>query len=212
MKKAYSDERRKAVGYSKGIHWTDALIREKVLEVKSAMSLDRMPSCSECKAYFHDSKLSSAISKRPGEWSQLALDLGLEIKESATYFGKQQESIAEEILIAHGFSVRKMSQNFPYDLLVNDCVKVDVKASHLYCGPYGDFYTFNIEKPFATCDIYLLFTLNDDNTVRSIFVIPSKFVITNNQISIGVLKSKYHRFERCWNYIEALSDFWDTVL
>lgn len=63
------------------------------------------------------------------------------------------------MLISRRFSVRRMAQNFPYDLLVDDCVKIDVKASNLYRGPNGDFYTFNLEKPYATCGIYILFAL-----------------------------------------------------
>lgn len=131
----------------------------------------------------------------------------MRVKESETYFGKSQETNAAEMLISRGFSVRKMPQNFPYDLLVDDCVKVDVKASHLYHGSNGDFYTFNLEKSYATCDIYILFSLSD-NGENSVFVVPSKLVIAQNQISMGVSKSKYHKFKDRWDYISALSDFW----
>lgn len=197
------------MGYSKGIRWTDDLIKEKVLEVKTAFSLDRMPSRSECIQYFHNEALVNAISKRK-KWYQLAQELGLRVKDSETYFGKSEESNAAEMLISLGFSVRKMPQNFPYDLLVDDCVKVDVKASHLYHGPNGDFYTFNLEKQFATCDIYILFALSEQEEKR-VFVVPSKFVIAQNQISMGVLKSKYHKFENRWDFISSLSDFWDNA-
>ena len=209
--KASNQERRTTLGYSKGTLWTDELIKEKVNEVKHALSIDRMPSRRECELHFHNTCLANAISRRPGGWRQLAIDMGLPVKESETYFGKQQESIAEEILISEGFSVRRMSQNFPYDLLVDDCVKIDVKASHLYHGQNGDFFTFNLEKPFATCDIYLLFTLTDENEIISAYVVPSKFVIANNQISMGVMKSKYHRFENRLDYISKMSEFWDSV-
>lgn len=117
-------------------------------------------------------------------------ELGLPIKDSKTYFGKSQESVAAEMLISRGHSVRHMSQNFPYDLLVDDAVKIDVKASHLYKGTAGDFYTFNIEKQFATCDIYLLFTLSDDNSEREVYIVPSVFVIAQTQLSIGKDTSK----------------------
>lgn len=195
--------------YSKGIRWTDDLIKEKVLEVKKAFSLDRMPSRSECIQYFHNEALVNAISKRK-KWYQLAQELGLRVKDSETYFGKSEESNAAEMLISLGFSVRKMPQNFPYDLLVDDCVKVDVKASHLYHGPNGNFYTFNLEKQFATCDIYILFALAECEEKR-IFVVPSKFVIAQSQISMGALKSKYHKFENRWDFISSLSDFWNNA-
>ena len=198
------------MGRPNRIVWTDDLIKEKILEVKNGLALDRMPSRSECIQYFHNTSLVNAISRR-NKWYQLADELGLKVKDSETYFGKSQEATAAEILISKGFLVRKMSQNFPYDLLVDDCVKVDVKASHLYHGPNGDFYTFNLEKDYATCDIYILFALSESDE-SSIFIVPSKFVIAQNQISMGVLKSKYHRFKDRWEYISALSDFWAEAI
>lgn len=198
------------MGYAHGIRWTDELIQEKVLEVKKALALDRMPSRKECSQYFHDEALVNAISKKIG-WYTLANKMGLKIKASETYFGKSQEQEAFELLSAMGFSVRKMAQNFPYDLLVDDSVKIDVKASHLYRGKNGNFYTFNLEKDYATCDIYLLFAINDKNDRVMTFIVPSKFVISQCQISIGELKSKYHRFIDRWDYIETASSFWDSV-
>ena len=121
------------MGYAKGIRWSDELIKERVLEVKTALNLDRMPSQRECEDYFHDSALSNAVHRRGG-WYQLAADLGLPLKESETYFGKTYEANVADLLRGMGFEVRRMSQNFPYDLLVDDCVKVDVKASRLFRG------------------------------------------------------------------------------
>lgn len=198
------------MGYTHGTEWTDELIVEKIFEVKNALSLDRMPSRSECREYFHNNSLANAISRRK-HWYELADELGLPIKDSETYFGKTQEAIAEEMLISKGYSVRRMSQNFPYDLLVDDAVKIDVKASHLYKGHAGEFYTFNLEKQFATCDIYLLFTLNDDNSEREVYIVPSIFVIAQTQLSIGKDKSKYRRFIDRWDYIEQYSDFMSAI-
>ena len=199
-----------SMGYAHGIRWTDELIQEKVLEVKKALDLDRMPSRKECEQYFHNEALVNAVSKRIG-WYALANKMGLKIKDSETYFGKSHEQEAFELLSAMGFSVRKMAQNFPYDLLVDDSVKIDVKASHLYSGKNGAFYTFNLEKDYATCDIYLLFALNDKHERIMTFIVPSKFVISQCQISIGKSKSKYHRFIDRWDYIEAASFFWDNL-
>jgi hypothetical protein len=198
------------MGYASGTRWTDELIRQKVLEVKDALELGRMPSRQECRNYYHGDSLVNAISRRK-RWYALADELGLPVKESETKFGKTWESNAIEQLSSRGFSCRKMDQNFPYDILVNDCVKVDVKASHKYHGPNGDFFTFNLEKQFATCDIYILFSLNDDNSIDRVFIVPSKFVIAQNQISVGISKSRYNRFVDKWDYIDALSSFWDEV-
>lgn len=174
------------------------------------MKLGRMPSLRECETYFHNVALANAVSKRDG-WRAWASKLGLPIKKSETYFGKTQEMAVAEILRTKGFEVVRMSQNFPYDILVNECVKIDVKASHLYRGKNGDFYTFNLEKPFATCDLYILCSLDDNDEIINTYIVPSKFVIANTQISIGAYKSKYDRFVDRWDYLSSISDYWSQV-
>lgn len=200
------------MGHTHGTEWTESLIKEKIEEVVGQLGLDRMPTRSECEKYFHGTGLTNAVSRRCGGWYVLAEELGLEIKESETTFGKAYEIRAAEMLMSHGFQVRRMPQNFPYDLLIDDCVKVDVKAAKLYHGPNGDFYSFNLEKPFATCDFYLLMTVSQDGSVSRTMIVPSSQVISNNQISIGESKSKYHKFSERFDLIESAVNFWENVL
>jgi hypothetical protein len=115
------------------------------------------------------------------------------------------------MLISRGFEVDRMPQNFPYDILVDDSVKIDVKASHLYHGKQGNFFTFNLEKKYATCDIYVLLTLDDNNNIINTFIVPSKFVIKNTQISIGEYASKYHKYRDRWDYISNLSEYFASI-
>ena len=197
------------MGYSHGTKWTDEIIKEKVLEVMEALELHRMPSRSECQNYFQDHALVNAISKRKG-WYQLAREMGLPVKESETFFGKTHETLASETLVAQGYEVRKMSQNFPYDILVDDCVKIDVKSSRLYHGKTGNFYSFNLEKHYATCDFYILYALPDEGEER-VMVVPSKDVIAQNQISIGEVKSKYYVYENAWELIRLAVKFWKSI-
>lgn len=199
------------MGYAHGIRWTDELIKEKVLEVKNALELNRMPSKSECDSHFGNYALSNVISKRKG-WYKLAAEMCLPVKESDTFLGKRFEKKAKEILEDKGFHVRQMSQNFPYDLLVDDCVKIDVKTSRLYKGKQGDFYSFNLGKKFAACDVFFLIALNDDNTINRIMIVPFKAVFNNNQISVGRFISKYDKFIDKWEYISNLSEFWSGVV
>ncbi len=199
------------MGYAHGTKWDDDLIKEKIMEVVTKTEIGRMPSRNEIRDYFHNDQLTNAINKRKG-YASYAAELGLKIKESDTYFGKRQERVALEELVSMGHEVRQMPQNFPYDLLINDCVKVDVKAARLYTGPGGSFYSFNLEKPFCTCDIYILYLLNDDNTTKDVLIVPSKFVATNTQIGVGVGRSKYHKYSQRWDYIEQYSDFLEKVV
>ena len=198
------------MGYARGTQWSDELIKKKVLEVVEALKLDRMPSRAECDNYFHSSGLSNAISRRCG-WYNLANELGIEIKESETWFGKTYEAMATEMLQSIGFEVRRMAQNFPYDLLVENCVKVDVKASRLYRGKQGNFYSFNLEKSFATCDFFLLLAVSDDDTIKNKMIVPSSYVIANNQISVGEHKSKYYQFKDRFDLIENAVTFWQNI-
>lgn len=198
------------MGYSHGTHWDDGKIKAEIIKVKNYLEIERMPTRNEINSVYGNNNLSCAISKRKGYYGY-AKELNLKIKKSCTTTGKTYEHIASDLLQEKGYKVTRMPQNFPYDLLINDCVKVDVKASHLFRGKNGNFYTFSTEKPFATCDIYLLIELDDNDNASRLMVVPSKFVFTNSQISVGTENSKYHVFTDRFDYIDTLSDFWRKI-
>jgi hypothetical protein len=199
------------MGYTHGHKWTDEKIKQCVKKVVIAYELDRMPSQKECINYYGNYSLANAVARRNGGWYGLAKELGLPIKKSETYLGKTQEGIACEMLISRGFEVERTPQNFPYDILVDNSVKIDVKASHLYRGKQGNFFTFNLEKKYATCDIYVLLALDENDNIINTFIVPSKFVIKNTQISIGEYASKYHKYRDRWDYISNLSEYFASI-
>lgn len=198
------------MGYTHGTLWTEEKIIKGILEVCEKTELDRMPTRSEIKSYYNNDKLTNAI-RRSGGLYEYARLLDLPIKMNETYFGKKHETKAADILNSKGFEVRKMPQNFAYDLLVEDSVKIDVKASNLYCGKQGNFYSANLEKPYTTCDIYILFLLNRDGSVKDILIIPSKFVALHTQISVGQNRSKYYKYSERWDYVNAYVDFLENI-
>ena len=198
------------MGYSHGKKWTQDSISKAVHDVMKALEIERMPSHKECTKVLGSSSLSNAIARRGGFYA-LAKELNLPIKKSETLLGKRMEALACEMLKSRGFNPVQMSVKFPYDILV-DGIKIDVKASHLYRGKMGNFYTFNLEKKYATCDIFILITLTEENEVLNVFIVPSKFVMQNNQISVGEIKSKYNRFKDRWDYITSLSDYLSSVV
>jgi hypothetical protein len=199
------------MGYTHGTQWTDDKIKGCVLEVVNALKLDRMPSRRECEEYYQNTRLGNAVTRRCGGWYALAKELGLEMKKSETDFGKMYEELASDELRAMGFEVRRMTQNFPYDLLVDDCVKIDVKASCLYKGKQGSFYSYNLEKPFAVCDFFLLFAIDDNGKIARRMVVPSTAVVSNTQISVGEINSKYHCYTERFDLIEDASRFWSGL-
>lgn len=190
--------------------WTEESIREKLLEVVNALELDRMPSKSEVEQYYQNYCLSNAISKHGG-WKRAAESIGLPIKNSETYFGKRHEAIVAEMLASRGFEAERMPTKFPYDLLVDGCAKVDVKASMLYRGENGNFYTYNTEKPYSTCDFYILLEVGDDKVIQRTMIVPSAFVVRNRQISVGEKSSKYHAYTDRYDLISQAIDFWNDM-
>ena len=199
------------MGYAHGTRWTDDKIQSEVLNVKNALCIDRMPTQSECVKVLGNHSLTNAITRRYG-WYELAEVMGLQIKDSETTTGKRVEDLVYKMLAHRGYRVKRMSQNFPYDLLVENCVKVDVKGSRLYRGKAGDFYTFNLEKDCATCDFYILVCLDDGCEILRTLIVPSCHVVFNKQISVGANNSIYHRYTDRWELIREATDFWETVV
>lgn len=105
------------------------MIKQELLRVKEGLELNRMPTRSECIDFLGSYGLSVAVSRRQGGWCQLAKDLGLPIKESETTLGKSYEIKIARLLEEAGHSVKRMSQNFPYDLLVDDLSKSTSKPA-----------------------------------------------------------------------------------
>lgn len=134
------------------------------------------------------------------------------IKDSGTQFGKLFEGRATDMLKSQGFQVRRMTTKFPYDLLIDDCVKVDVKASRLYHCDEGNYYAFNLDKEYSTCDFYLLLAVNDDNSINRRMIVPSNLVICNSKISVGETKSKYHKYSDRFDLLETASAFWTDLI
>lgn len=198
------------MGYAHGHKWTDEEVENKILEAVKGLSLDRMPSRKELERYFGNSQLSGRISKNQG-FNYWANKLGLSYKKSETSLGKEFECIAAQKLMELGYIVTQMPQNHPYDLLVNNSIKIDVKVSKLYEGPSGNFFTFNLEKQFATCDIYILYLTENGIDIKETLVIPSKFVMKNNQISVGQYKSVYRKYADRWDYIEQFAKFQQAI-
>ena len=168
--------------------------------------IKRMPTRSEVDKFYGNTRLSNAISKKSA-WYSIAKELGLSLKDCDTNFGVMFERIAENELIYMGYEVEKTTQNHPYDLLINGAVKVDVKVSKMYKGKNGNFYSFNLEKRMATCDIYLLYMASEKNEIIDRLIVPSKFVMKQTQISVGEKTSKYRKYSEKWEYLDYFVEF-----
>jgi len=173
------------------INWTEDLIKENILNIVKTLDISHMPTRSEIRGVTGNDALTNKISKTDGYYGW-AKKLNLPVKNNDTLTGKLGERTATEILEKRGYEVLQMSQNYPFDLLVNQSVKIDVKYANLYHGDRGNFYSFALRKKYSSCDIYLLISNNDANE-KSIFILPAKDAV-QLQISIGEHNSVYHKY------------------
>lgn len=136
------------------------------------------------------------------------LCIGLPLKYSDTTFGNKYEIKAiSDIYENIGLNSVQTSSRHPYDLLTDSSVKIDVKASKEFTNNCNSkAFTFNLEKKNPTCDIFLLYCLNDDETYRKVLIIPSCSIIGKTQIGVGE-NSKWNRYENRWEIIKQYSEF-----
>ena len=191
-------------------NWNDELIIDSIHEVIDHYELDRMPSRKEIELYFGNSSLTNAMSKRGG-YEKYAKLLGLDMKRSETVFGKTFEVIVSDMLKGKGFSVEMTGARFPYDLLVNGSVKIDVKVSkHCNYGS-GDFYSFNLESKQPRCDVFMAIGIDDKKHIEKLLMIPSVVMTGKSQLSVGICNSKYDKYKDRWDIIANLSEAFMSV-
>lgn len=183
--------------------WTEQKIIDGVKEVMKQIGIERMPSRSEIDKHYGNSALTNKISKTGGFYFY-ADKLGLEIKESETALGTFVQNFVRLKMITLGFDAEKTSTKFPYDLLVNRRVKIDVKSGRIVQNSTGQYYTFNLEKKFQTCDFFIAVTLGENDEIKKIYIIPSSILSGKTQLSIGVEKSIYNKYIDRWDLIEML--------
>ncbi|ALS22192.1 hypothetical protein [Paenibacillus naphthalenovorans] len=189
--------------------WNDQMVEEEIFNVMKALQIDRMPSRSEIKSVKQDGALHNKICKTLG-YRGWAEKLGLEIKDSETKLGQDAEEIAIDLLQSKGFSVERMTAKHPFDLLVNDNVRVDVKSGRAYDLRGSRCHTFGISKKHASCDIYLIFALSEEGELERTFVIPShKLKVVT--LSIGA-NSMYDIYKDRWDYINTYDKFYQSVI
>ena len=59
----------------------------------------------------------------------------------------------------------------------------DVKASRLYRGKQGEFYTFNLESKYPKCDFYIAYCINESDVAEKVLIIPACVMAGKSQLS-----------------------------
>lgn len=197
------------MGYTHGTKWSNAQIKDELLNVMNALNINRMPSTSEIRMVTKSSGLQNAI-RRHGGYKYWCEELGINIKNSESKTGWDGEMYAINVLLDMGFKVEKMPVKHPYDLLVNDAVKIDVKTgSRFHYSKTNYYFSFNLEKKNATCDLYVILCKGEGKELEKTLIIPSK-VLRQTQLCIGV-RSKFDEYKDRWDYIQQFSDFYKSI-
>lgn len=188
---------------------TDRQIELKINEVMRSLDINRMPTSSEILEHEEYEHAYHNKIVRTGGYEVWARRLSLEFKDCETYMGKAYESIGLKILQERGYKVENMSTGHPFDLLVNDNVKIDVKSSkpHHYNGNRN--HTFGIHKRYSSCDIYLFIALDEEGEIERQLVIPSAHlrVVT---LCIGS-NSKYNVYDKRYDFLNTYDSFYKSL-
>ena len=178
-------------------------IESELLKMIEHCGLDRMPTDKEIREYFGNTELSSAINRQGGlfTWGE---KMGLKLKESSASMGHDNELLVKSLLESRGYTCIKTRTKHPYDLLVNGCVKVDVKSARLSKVKTSDVYSFKLAKPQQTCDVYVTVCLDDNEVPTKIYVIPAHVMTGKTQLVMGVGSSKYDEYIEKWEIIDNL--------
>lgn len=132
--------------------WTDKRFAEELKLVSDG--LGRMPTNSELKKLGRGD-LSNQIVKRGG-FKPIADRFGLRQSDSDSLFGWEGEKMAQEVLEEKGFQVERSGEvRWPFDLLVDGLVRVDVKSARFaQYGPCSGWFYRIGKRPQA--DVIML--------------------------------------------------------
>lgn len=197
------------MGYTHGTKFSEERIIDSLKIVMEALKIETMPSRSQIEFVLKNSSVTNAISKNGG-FAFWSVKLGLELKDSESKTGKLFESTTEFMIQDKcGLETSTTSTKHPYDLVAGNFVKIDVKSGRIYNYNGFDYWSFNLEKVPATCDIYICHCLDKNDNIEKTLIIPS-ILCKKNQLSIGK-KSFYDKYIDRWDYVNKYHDFLSSV-
>lgn len=197
------------MSHSHGILWDDTLIESEIRKTMKILNIDYFPTHSEIINLYGNRSLSCAISKHGGTeyWSK---KLNIPIKKSETSYGGKYEKYAIKDILNHtGLVSTQTNTRHAYDLLVDGCVKVDVKASTINEGKSGKtrYYSFGLNKKEPTCDLFLFYGIDDNNSIRKTIIIPSASLVGQTQLGISIYDSVWDWYINKWELITEYDNF-----
>ena len=186
--------------------WTEQTISNAILSIANQFDPPRMPSNSETKAMYGNCALSNAICKNGG-YRYWAKRLGLEHGYSETIVGVKGEEHIAELLRSIGYHVQTTPTKFPYDLLIDGCVKVDVKSANTSYVKGCPIHAFRLAKKQQTCDLYILYEADTD----AVYVVPAHKLHGQVQVEMGLESRMYRPYKDAYALIGELVDAYKAI-
>lgn len=183
-----------------GKKWTNEMIADGINRIASTFEPKRMPSNSEVIEYEGNYSLSMAIQKNGG-FAYWANRLGLEQKYSETALGIEGEKQIAGVLEVKGFDVKPTSVKHPYDLLVNGCIKVDVKTAKTTLVRGCPVHAYRLAKRDHTCDFYIFYEID----TLKVYVVPAYRCQGQVQVEMGKNSKPYAKYLGAFDLIKEAS-------
>jgi hypothetical protein len=196
------------MSYTHGSKWNKELILEGILGVKNALGTEYMPSKSEMLKITGTKALSCAMTRHGGH-TYFRNMLELEDKDSCTKTGDENEDYIMTLLKEQGYKPRKTPPRHPYDILVNDVLKIDVKSANPTLSKVKEMneFVFSINNEYPKCDLFIFVTQLKNN--KEVYIIPSNLVM-QSQLGIGET-SKYDCYKNRYDYIEKYISLFKSI-
>lgn len=182
--------------------WTDELLEAALRPI--CQELGHFPSVTELKARGRND-VACRVANRSGGMIAWAKRMGFERVHSDSDTGWEGERTVAAILRNRGFHVKEReSQKCPYDLLVSEVIRIDVKTAsyaeydNTRKGGKCTGWFYRIGKD-TSCDIVILY--QQDTGIC--YIIPWKYCTSSN-ITITKTGDTYAKFRENFKLLESL--------
>ena len=186
--------------------WTEEMIAEGITRIANCYHPKRMPTNREVILYEGNHKLANAIQKNGG-YEYWAKRLGLEQHYSETILGTFGENYIANTLALMGFAVETTSTKHPYDLLIDGCVKVDVKTANTSYVRGCPIHAYRLAKRQQTCDFYIFYEADTER----VYVVPSHRCNGQTQVEMGEDSKLYSKYLGAYHLLAETSDLYQSM-
>ena len=115
------------MGYTHGRKWNDGDVEHEIMNIVNTLKLDHFPTKSEMEDFYGNKSLSNKVSRSGGSRYYADL-LKLKIVSCESEFGNFYEEFAIDDIFEHtGLLSLHTNIRYPYDILTDGNIKVDVK-------------------------------------------------------------------------------------